>query len=176
MPVRRALHPSPAALAAALLLLIGPGCSAMAKYDRDARPAPFSATCNSLGAIYVVARGYEPVRGRSCDVIVSRPTLPFWLLDLPIALAADVLTLPLDLARYRSSEVIENHRQRWSVFAEAVRPKPRAASQEDAPAARRRASLRASNGPNRPRARRVERRDDRRAGWWKDAGGRSLRP
>jgi hypothetical protein len=86
---------------AVLLLVVGilwlPGCTALAKYDGEQSRPAFGATANGLNAIGTVVRGHEPKQSDPFDFILSPLTLPLWLVNLPIAVAADVVTLPYDL-------------------------------------------------------------------------------
>ncbi len=92
---------------ALFLLAVGivwlPGCTALAKYDRELSQPTFGATANGLNAIGTVVSGYEPKQKDPFDFILSPPTLPLWLVNLPVAVIADLVTLPYDLWAWKSS-------------------------------------------------------------------------
>lgn len=92
---------------ALLLFAVGivwlPGCTALAKYDREVTRPTFGATAEGLNAIGIVVRGHEPKQKDPFDFILSLPTLPLWLVNLPVAVVADLVTLPYDLWAWKSS-------------------------------------------------------------------------
>jgi len=106
-----------AALSRALVLLISllgfSGCTAMSKYDAGSDPAPFSATANNLGAVYLSTVGYEPERRTSFDFFLSPMAIPVWLGTLPVSAAWDLLTLPYDLFSSDLSDARQAHERRW---------------------------------------------------------------
>lgn len=131
---RRASSPLVRALALLCCLIALSGCTAMAKYDNDAEPAPFSATANNLGSIYVAAKGYRPQRTTSFDFVLSPVAIPIWVATLPVSLAFDLLTSPYDVLRSDQNPWGEAHRRRWEKFEVATGGAPDAPGGESAPA------------------------------------------
>lgn len=126
-----------AALSRALVLLIAllgfSGCTAMSKYDADADPAPFSATANNLGAVYLSTVGYRPFRRSAFDFVLSPLAIPVWLGTLPVSAAWDVVTLPYDLVSADASEWSEAHGRRWERLGKASRGEPLTPDEADRP-------------------------------------------
>lgn len=78
-------------------LLLSPGCSALAKYERPS-PGPFGASASSVEAIAYCLYLKDP--DPLCSVtqaMVAPPLLPVWIGNLGVALPFDLLTLPYDL-------------------------------------------------------------------------------
>jgi len=118
----RTARPWIQALALFACLLASTGCSAMAKYDATAEPAPFSATSNNLGSIYIAAKGYEPKRRTAFDFVLSPVAIPIWLATVPVSAGWDLLTLPYDLLRSDSAEWSAAHERRWTKVEAACEP------------------------------------------------------
>lgn len=86
-----------------LLTLLFSGCATMSKYDDaryfNGRIYPFEATMSDTGMIYdIIARGKpEGVKPDAFDFLYSPYMIPFYIIDIPFSIVADIITLPFDL-------------------------------------------------------------------------------
>ena len=110
-------------LAAAFVALVMlSGCTALAKYDAASEPAPFSATSNNLGAIWLAGAGYRPQQRSAFDFALHPAAIPAWVAILPTSVAFDLVTLPYDLLAVPDALRAWKHsdERRWERFRAAA--------------------------------------------------------
>jgi len=91
----------PLSLAAILLLPLLTGCASMGKYDKG-YAYPFTATGADIGMTYYAIAGKpEDEAPDPFDFIYSPWCIPLFILDLPLSVVTDTLTLPYDLWHIR---------------------------------------------------------------------------
>ena len=97
------------------ILLIAPlvaGCASLAKVDRSYTQL-FAATAAGVGMTdFAVAGKPQDEPSNPYDIMYSPLCVPFFILDLPVSLVTDVVTLPHDLCHIDEIDNGEEPQQR----------------------------------------------------------------